>query len=143
MSSHLGQEPPLHNRALIRLLSSRLHRIVDGSLVALRVRGVISGSLYELPVMFAEDSHGTGLVVYPGRPDRKRWWRNLRRPAPVSLLRSGVWQPASGELLPPGSVGYAEALAAYHRRWPRVRVGTQHALVHISPRGPAALHEAA
>ena len=57
---------PLHNRMLIRLLRSRLHRLVDGSVVALRVRGVVTGSLHELPVIYAVDS--TGYVVYPGRP---------------------------------------------------------------------------
>ena len=120
---------PLHNRVLIRLLRSRLHRLVDSSVVALRVRGVVTGSLHEFPVIYAVDS--TGYVVYPGRPDTKRWWRNLRRPAQVSLLHGGCWQGAIGVLLRPGAPGYEGALHAYHRRWPKVIIRPTDALVHI------------
>jgi hypothetical protein len=120
---------PLHNRLLIRLLRSRLRRIVDGSVVALRVRGVVTGSLCELPVVYAVDS--TGYVVYPGRPDTKRWWRNLRHPAPVMLLRGGCWQTALGVLLRPTAPGYEGALRAYQQRWPRVTIRPGDPLVHV------------
>ncbi len=124
------RRPPLHNRILTRLLQSRIHRLLDGSIVGLRVRGVLTGTLHELPVLYAGDDI-TGLVVYPGRPDTKRWWRNLRRPAALSLLRGGDWQPAVGELLQPGIAGYDEARRAYQRRWPKVRISPVDPLVHI------------
>ena len=120
---------PLHNRMLIRLLRSRLHRLVDGSVVALRVRGVVTGSVHELPVSYAVDA--TGYVVYPGRPDTKKWWRNLRRPAQVSLLHGGGWQVARGVLLRPGDPGYEGALHAYQQRWPKGPISPVEALVHV------------
>lgn len=112
--------PPPHNRVVLGVLRSPAHRLLDRSLVGLRVRGAITGTQYELPVMYATDP--AGLVVVPGRPATKRWWRNLRRAAPASVLCDGTWQPAVGALLQPGEEGYDDALATYRRRWRRVRV---------------------
>ena len=85
------------------------------------MRGVRSGSLFTLPVMYAQD--GCGLVVLPGRPETKSWWRNLRPRADVSVLLDGHWRSGSGSLLDPGDDGYDQALATYYRRWPRIRIG--------------------
>lgn len=109
--------PPPHNRAVLALLSSPAHRLADRSLLGLRVRGTVTGTQFDLPVMFAT-ADGT-LVVMPGRPGSKRWWRNLRHPCSVRVLRHGRWQPATGAVLRPGVPGYATALAAYRQRWPR------------------------
>jgi len=114
-------KPPLQNRLLIRTLRSPLHRLFDGSTVALRVTGIVTGTMHELPVMYAWETN-TALVVYPGRPETKTWWRNLRRRTAVSLLHRGRWHQASGEVLQPGAYGYDGAVRAYHRRWPHVRM---------------------
>ena len=95
---------------------------------------MVTGSVHELPVLYAVDS--TGYVVYPGRPDTKRWWRNLRRPAQVMLLHGGCWQVALGVLLRPGAPGYEEALLAYQQRWPKVTIRPADALIHIGVTEP-------
>ena len=127
-------EGPLPNRVLIWMLRSRLRPLVDGSTVVLRVRGVVTGSLHEFPVMYANDSYGW--VVYPGRPGTKRWWRNLRRPAPMWILSDGRWQNARGELLRPGAVGYQDAVDTYQHRWPSIEVRTSDPLVRIRRSDP-------
>ncbi|HEY5785290.1 MAG TPA: nitroreductase/quinone reductase family protein [Microlunatus sp.] len=123
-------KPPLQNRLLIRTLRSPLHRLLDGFTVALRVTGIVTGTMHELPVMFAWEN-SSELVVYPGRPETKKWWRNLRRRTAVSLLHGGRWHQASGEVLQPGDDGYDGAVRAYHRRWPHVRIGPSDPLVRL------------
>jgi MFS family permease len=112
----------VHSPVFLAVLTSPAHRLLGGSMVGLRLRGAKSGALFTLPVMYAEDAGG--LVVLPGRPEKKRWWRNLRRPADVSVLVDGHWRPGMGSVLEPGDAGYDQSLAAYRRRWPRIAVGT-------------------
>ena len=116
------------------MLRSRLRRLVDGSVVALRVRGAATNSVYELAVLYAVDSTGYG--VYPGRPDTKGWWRNLRRPTEVSLLHNACWKVALGVLLRPGVPGYEGALHAYQLRWPKVTIRPADGLIHIGMTEP-------
>lgn len=121
--------PPAYNRVVLRLLGSRAHRVLDRSLVGLRVRGLVTGRTFELPVQYAAE--GDGLVVVPGRPETKRWWRNLVEAAPVDVLLHGCWQHGDGLLLRPGDPGYDPAIAAYRRRWPRVRLPDDSKLVKV------------
>lgn len=120
---------PLYNRAVLAVLRSPAHRVLDRSLVALRVRGRVSGSWFELPAMYAEDA--VGIVVVPGRWEQKRWWRNLLRPAPVEVLLRGRRLRGEGVVLRPGQDGYGEALAAYQARWRRVRLPGAQPVVRI------------
>ena len=108
--------------------------------VALRVRGVVTGQVFELPVQYAaaDDS----VVILPGRPEAKRWWRNLAGPAPVDVLLQGRWQHGEGLVLRPGDPGYDTAVGAYRHRWPRVRMPGDSPLVHVRlladpPAGPS------
>lgn len=109
--------PSAHNRVVLGALGSPTHRLLDRSLVGLRLRGVVSGAEITLPVMFAGDDEG--LVVVPGHPGRKRWWRNLRRRSPVSVLLHGRWHAGTGEVLRSGDIGYDAAMSTYRQRWPR------------------------
>lgn len=109
---------PGHNLVVLGILGSRVHRVLGRSLVGLRVRGTRTGAAFSFPVMYAVV--GTAVVVVPGHPERKRWWRNLRHGAPVHVLLDGTWQPGFGDVLQPGTEGYDEALAAYRQRWPKV-----------------------
>ena len=126
------------NRIVLRVLRSRVHRLLDRSVLGLQVRGVVTGVHHALPVMYAVGP--AGLVVFPGHAERKRWWRNLQRPALVSVLYQGRWQAARGELLWPGGVDFDVALSSYQRRWPRVPIGPGEPLVHLlllAPRQPS------
>jgi len=121
LPSLAGSSP--HSRVVLAVLGSPTHRLLDRSLVTLRLRGAVSGRVFEMPAMYATDR--AGMVILPGRPDTKRWWRNLRRPAAMEVLLRGSWRPAVGVVLQPGAAGYDDAVATYSRRWPRVRaVGT-------------------
>jgi hypothetical protein len=111
---------PVHNRLVLRLLRSSMHRALSGSLVALRVRGVTTGRTFELPVQYA--AQRDGLVVVPGRPDSKRSWRILVEPACVEVLLGGHWVLGEAVVLRPGDPGHDTALTAYRDRWPKVRL---------------------
>jgi hypothetical protein len=91
--------PSAHNRIVLLLLGTRAHALLDRPLIALRIRGVPSGRTFELPVQYAADENA--VVILPGRPETKRWWRNLVEPAPVEVLLGGRWQHGYGMLLQP------------------------------------------
>ncbi len=121
--------PPVRDRVVVRTLGSPLHRLLDGSLLALRVRGRVTGRSFELPVQYAVDADG--LVVVPGRSETKTWWRNLIRPGPVEVLLDGSWSPGDGRVLRPGDAGYRAARRTYALRWPRVPLPESAPLVRV------------
>ena len=121
---------PTRNCFVLWLLRSPVHRALDGSLVGLRVRGAVTGRPIEFPVQYAISDNQT-LVIFPGRPETKRWWRNLSEPAPVDVLLRGTWRNGHGALLHAGDDGYTTALASYRKRWPRLRVSADSPLVQI------------
>jgi hypothetical protein len=119
----------LSNRVVLGLLMSPAHRLLDRRLLGLRLRGVATGRVFELPVMFARGA--TGLVIYAGRPASKRWWRNLREPTAVEVLTGGSWRSATAEVLQPGTPEREVARLTYARRWHRVGVGATDPLLGI------------
>jgi hypothetical protein len=121
--------PPAHNSLVMSLLGSRAHGAVDRSLMVLRVRGKMSGRTFELPVQYAASIDG--LVVAPGRPESKRWWRNLTEPSPVDVLLHGSWHQGLGLLLRPGDPGYEAASAVYRQRWSRGALPEDNPLVRV------------
>ncbi len=100
----------LVNAAVGAILRSRLHGLLGRSLVLLTFTGRRTGRRRTIPVMYAE---GRGaIVVVAGRPGRKRWWRNLRGGAPVTLRLRGDEREGLGEV-----VGDAEAVAEAKRTY--------------------------
>jgi deazaflavin-dependent oxidoreductase (nitroreductase family) len=96
---------------------TRLHR----SLLGLEVRGRRTGRRFRFPVQYAEDK--AGLVVLPGHPETKSWWRNLTGgPHQVEILLGGRWQPATAEVIEPGHLAHAVARTTYRERFPRTEV---------------------
>jgi hypothetical protein len=130
---------PLHERALIGVLESPARLLVPDGLTGLRVRGRVSGRWYTLPVMTAPRTdpagHEPALVVFPGNPASKTWWRNLDRRTPVQVLARQGWRKASATVLMPGHAGYPGAFRAYRTRWPRVLVHVGSPLVLIDLAG--------
>jgi hypothetical protein len=96
---------------------------------------VVSGRTFEFPVQSAEFEHG--IVVVPGRPETKRWWRNLVEPAGVDVLRDGRWNHGDGVLLRPDDAGYSSAVAAYRLRWPRATLPDATLVVQVRIDAPA------
>ena len=116
--------PAWHDRVVLGILSSRLARTpagaADGGLVALAVTGARTGQVFRFPVEAAW-WHPDRLVVLPGHPDRKTWWRNLRDGPKVEVLLAGDWLPAEGSVLRETDPGWSSARAAYATRFPSVR----------------------
>ncbi|MDX6357031.1 MAG: hypothetical protein QOH37_85 [Nocardioidaceae bacterium] len=129
--------PPPHAQALVALLGTRWGSGAGHRLLGLRVRGRHSGRAFELPVQYAVQRVGPTdlLVVVPAHPEGKTWWRNLQAEVPLEVLYAGRWSPALGSVVRAGEVGHAAALAAYRRRWPRVRLPDDQLVVVLRPNG--------
>jgi hypothetical protein len=116
--------PAWRHRVVLRILSSRLARTpagaADGGLVALGVTGTRTGRVYRFPVEAAW-WHPDRLVVLPGHPERKTWWRNLEGRPRVEVLLAGDWTHAHASLLHSDDVGWDLARRAYDARFPFVR----------------------
>jgi hypothetical protein len=126
--------PPAYNLLVLRLLgspalASATRGAVGRSLVAMRVRGVVTGHVFEFPVQCAVGDDA--MVILPGRPQTKRWWRNLAEPAPVDVLVLGRWQPGEGVVLLPDDPGYDSAIDSYRKRFSRARIPQGSPLVRV------------
>jgi hypothetical protein len=92
------------------------------------VRGRSSGREYRFSVLATTtDELDPQLVVLPGHPQAKTWWRNLDASgAPVSMrvLHRGRWRPAYGRVLRPDHPDYAAAAHDYLEWWPDADLGT-------------------
>lgn len=80
-------QQPWLNRAMGRLVRSRLSRLVDRSILLLTVFGRRTGQPYTFPVQYVQ--RGQLVWVYVGRRDDKTWWRNLEQEARVQVLLRG------------------------------------------------------
>lgn len=74
---------------LIKLvLRSPLHGLLSGRLALITVAGRRSGRTFTIPVLYEQAAETVRIEV--GWPERKLWWRNLRREGPVRLLLKRV-----------------------------------------------------
>ena len=79
-----------------------------------------TGCVYRFPVQAAWWPPGR-LVVLPGHPERKTWYRNVASRPTMRVLLAGQWVPAEGSLLRESDAAWASARAAYAQRFPSVR----------------------
>lgn len=109
-----------HNRVLNPLvaavLRSPLHRAMSRTNALVTCSGRRSGRSFTLPLRYAQV--GSGLWIYPARPDRKTWWRNLEGGVPVTVRLRGLDVPAWAEAIQGNGPRVAEGLWAYYRRFP-------------------------
>ena len=117
----IEERPALHrrrhpavNHALLVLLRSPLHHLLDSELCELSYRAPRSGRTVELPVMYATD--GTGLVVLVGDAPEKTWWRAFREPGTVRIRRGGTVRHGTARVLAQDDPRCTEATDAYERR---------------------------
>jgi hypothetical protein len=68
--------------------------------------------------MFATAPDGK-LIVVPGHPERKQWWRNVLDGAPVQVQVQGRVLEGYGEIVPDAELADAERV--YLERFPRAR----------------------
>jgi hypothetical protein len=110
---HTHRPPALVNKAVLAILRSPVHRILDTEMCELRYRAD-DGHAVCLPVLYAAD--GDRYVVLVGDVADKRWWRHFRQPAAVELRRGGRSTAATGRILPPTDPGYRAAVDAHQHR---------------------------
>lgn len=128
------------NHAVLALLRSPLHHVLDTELCELSYRAPRSGRAVTLPVLYAAD--GKDLVVLAGDALEKTWWRAFREPWPLRIRRGGVIRRGDARVLAPTDPRYAAATDAYDRRHGiRPAYGDQVVLVeHLTPPDGAAAH---
>jgi deazaflavin-dependent oxidoreductase (nitroreductase family) len=131
-----GRMGSLVNRIVLGRVAAGRPSALARSVVGLEVVGRVSGRRYRFPVQYAAASDGQ-LVVVPGRPDRKTWWRNIAPAAtPVRVLRRGRWEDGIAERLGPGDPAYDVARATYLSRWPSAALSTDQPVVVLRSGNP-------
>ncbi len=75
------------NPVVRAVLRSRLHPVLSRQVLLLRITGRRTGRSFEVPVRYMARSGE--LVVTVGSPERKRWWRNVSGPTPVTVVLRG------------------------------------------------------
>jgi len=107
------------NRAVLGLLRSPAHGLLSGAVVEIDYVGHRTGHAYALPAQYArDDGH---LVVWPGHPETKRWWRNFRQPIDVDVLVAGQRSRATARVVLPATQDYAAAVDSYGQRFTKHR----------------------
>jgi NADPH:quinone reductase len=69
------------------ILRSPIHRLASGRVALITVTGRRTGRRFTIPVEYVRRDDRVTINV--GWPERKRWWRNLRQPAPVVVRLGG------------------------------------------------------
>jgi len=102
------------NPLMIRVLTSRGHRILSAGLCVIEYEGRRTGSTHRLPVGYHE-VEGTVVVSTSIAPERT-WWRNFRGGHPARLCIKGRWREVQGRVLEPGTDEYRQWVEAIFRR---------------------------
>ena len=111
--------PKLDNQLAAGLLRSPLHRVVSGWLLLLTYTGRRSGRTMTLPVAYAAD--GDSVVIIPGRPHTKAWWRNFVGGGPVEVVLAGRRRTGTATTVQEGTE-LAAAADRFRARFPRPAV---------------------
>jgi hypothetical protein len=104
---------------IVRLIiRSPLHGVMSASVLLISYTGCKSGKEYTLPVQFACENHT--IYIVPGNPNKKTWWRNLRREPAVKLWLSGKSRTGRAVVLEGNhQVGLiTQGLTTYLQRFP-------------------------
>ena len=107
----------LINPLVRAVLYSPHHRLLSGSLAVVTYTGRMTGRRYSVPVMYVQRKGQ--LVVFAGRPQEKRWWRNLRGGAPVSVVLRGQQHQARAEVIMDDNIAVRSAWEAYSAKFPK------------------------
>ncbi|HEU0240582.1 MAG TPA: hypothetical protein VFR11_15075 [Micromonosporaceae bacterium] len=99
------------NHALLAVLRSPLHRLLDDNVCEVAYQAPRSGRHVALPVMYAAD--GDDLVILVGDAAAKTWWRAFRKPHGVQVRRHGATRAGTARVISVGDARYAGAATAY------------------------------
>jgi hypothetical protein len=122
------------DRLALEILRGPAHELFSGHLVELRYRGRRTGAEHALPVRYAVRADRVGhleLIVQIGRPSEKQWYRSIGERTAVTVILHGMPMTARATLVRRRDAGFTDAWAAYHRRYPRARLGPFDPLVRI------------
>ena len=110
---------PLAIRVVAAVLRSPVSGALDAALVLLTVRGRRTGREISLPAQYAAGEDA--LWVWPGHPETKNWWRNLRVESPVRLRLLGRDVAGTARVVTASGEPeeFAAGAAAYADRFPR------------------------
>ena len=84
------------NHAVKAVLRSPAHSALSGRLVVMTVTGRRTGKKHSFPCAYAEDGPDH-LRIHIDWPEKKVWWRNLKKPSPVSVRLRGAQLTGIGE----------------------------------------------
>ena len=104
------------NRLVVGMLRSPLGGLLGRGLMVLEYEGRSSGRRYTTPV--GHQRLGDDFVVLLSKPKDKRWWRNFREPWPAELLVRRERLAVVGEVVPPGSAEFYDAIETTFRQLP-------------------------
>lgn len=127
MSRTLPHPKSLTNRVVVAVLRSPIHIVLSKALMELRFTGRRSERLFSMPVQYAR--LGPDLVLYPGKPDQKVWWRNFEEPASVCVVLAGGEEERTATVVRPGDTQYADARDVYASRFKMVKLPAEAPLV--------------
>lgn len=102
------------NPLMIRVLTSRAHRLLSAGLCVIEYDGRRSGRTFRLPVGY-HDIDGTVVVSTSIAPERN-WWRNFSDGHPARLCVKGAWRDVEGRVLAPGTDEYRRWVEAIFNR---------------------------
>jgi deazaflavin-dependent oxidoreductase (nitroreductase family) len=104
------------NPAVVWLLRSPLHVVLDSALMLVTVTGRRSGRRYTIPVGYQRD--GDSLRVLVSKAKRKQWWRNYLAPRPIEVLLRGETRHGEARVVPTDSQEFRNVLDGTLRRLP-------------------------
>lgn len=84
------------NPFIIYLLRGPFKQSMGASMLVLTCQGKKTGRKFSLPVSYAQE--GQDIFIIPAQPESKKWWRNLRGGAPVSITLLGEERTGEGVL---------------------------------------------
>ena len=107
-----------------------MHPLLARVLVEIRYQGRRSGTWYSLPAQYALSvERPADVVVYPGHPYRKVWWRSFLEDAPCFLVLRGVEVSATGRVVEADHAQRTWAVDTYRGRFRKVRIRDEDPIV--------------
>jgi len=100
------------NRMMKLILRSPLHGLVSRRTMLVTFTGRRSGKQYTTPVNYVRD--GDTITLFSRR--ERRWWKNLRGGAPVSVRVRGQELKGVGEVVAADDKAIATALQDFYQR---------------------------
>ena len=97
-----------YNPIMVWLLYSPLHRILSGVTMVINYRGRKSGKAYRLPIGYSR----MGKTLLTASYKHRKWWRNLRGGADVTLRLQGKDVIAHSEVIE-DEQGVVEGIRAF------------------------------